>query len=124
MGNFSIIVIGRVGANCGNIQIEREKCWVNDNAMMTVAKNGALYYLYWLLSTLNLNSNCEGSSQPLLTQTILTQLDCVIPTRDAILHFNKIAEVIEIENIQKRKEIGVLTELQSLVLSKMGTINY
>lgn len=37
---------------------------------------------------------------------------------------NKIAEVIEIENIQKRKEIGVLTELQSLVLSKMGTINY
>ena len=120
----NIIVIGRVGANCGNIQIEREKCWVNDNAMMTVAKNGALYYLYWLLSTLNLNSKSEGSSQPLLTQTILTQLDCVIPTRDAILHFNKIAEVIEIENIQKRKEIGVLTELQSLVLSKMGTINY
>ena len=91
---------------------------------MAVAKNGALYYLYWLLSTLNLNSKSEGSSQPLLTQTILTQLDCVIPTRDAILHFNKIAEVIEIENIQKRKEIGVLTELQSLVLSKMGTINY
>lgn len=120
----NIIVIGRVGANCGNIQIEREKCWVNDNAMMAVAKNGALYYLYWLLSTLNLNSKSEGSSQPLLTQTILTQLDCVIPTRDAILHFNKIAEVIEIENIQKRKEIGVLTELQSLVLSKMGTINY
>lgn len=120
----NIIVIGRVGANCGNIQIEREKCWVNDNAMMAVAKNGALFYLYWLLSTLNLNSKSEGSSQPLLTQTILTQLDCVIPTRDAILHFDKIAEVIEIENIQKRKEIGVLTELQSLVLSKMGTINY
>ena len=121
---INVIVIGRVGANCGNIQIEREKCWINDNAMMAVAKNGALYYLYWLLSTLNLNSKSEGSSQPLLTQTILTQLDCVIPTRDAILHFNKIAEVIEIENIQKRKEIGVLTELQSLVLSKMGTINY
>lgn len=117
---INVIVIGRVGANCGNIQIEREKCWINDNAMLAVSKEGALYYLYWLLNTLSLNSKSEGSSQPLLTQTILTQIDCVIPNSNTIQRFDKIAEVIEIENIQKRKEIGVLIELQSLLLSKLG----
>ena len=117
---INVIVIGRVGANCGNIQIEREKCLINDNAMLAVSKEGALYYLYWLLNTLSLNSKSEGSSQPLLTQTILTQIDCVIPNSNTIQRFDKIAEVIEIENIQKRKEIGVLIELQSLLLSKLG----
>ena len=117
---INVIVIGRVGANCGNIQIEREKCWINDNAMLAVSKEGALYYLYWLLNNLSLNSKSEGSSQPLLTQTILTQIDCVIPNSNTIQRFDKIAEVIEIENIQKRKEIGVLIELQSLLLSKLG----
>lgn len=117
---INVIVIGRVGTNCGNIQIEREKCWINDNAMLAVSKEGALYYLYWLLNTLSLNSKSEGSSQPLLTQTILTQIDCVIPNSNTIQRFDKIAEVIEIENIQKRKEIGVLIELQSLLLSKLG----
>ncbi|WMI42714.1 restriction endonuclease subunit S [Parabacteroides distasonis] len=117
---INVIVIGRVGANCGNIQIEREKCWINDNAMLAVSKEGALYYLYWLLNTLSLNSKSEGSSQPLLTQTILTQIDCVIPNSNTIQRFDKIAEVIEIENIQKRKEIGVLIELQSLLLAKLG----
>mgnify|MGYP005936602565 FL=1 len=87
--------------------------------MMAVAKNGALYYLYWLLSTLNLNSKSEGSNQPLLTQTILTQLECVIPTHDAILHFDKIAEANEIGIIKKRKEIKILTELQSLLLLRV-----
>ena len=117
---INVIVIGRVGANCGNIQIEREKCWINDNAMLAVSKEGALYYLYWLLNTLSLNIKFEGSSQPFLTHTILTQIDCVIPNSNTIQRFDKIAEVIEIENIQKRKEIGVLIELQSLLLSKLG----
>lgn len=120
---MNVIVIGRVGANCGNIQIERGKCWVNDNAMMAVSKEGALYYLYWLLDTLSLNSKSEGSSQPLLTQTILTQLDCIIPERNMILHFNKMAEVIETLNISKRKETEILIELQSLLLAKMGYLN-
>lgn len=71
------------------------------------------------MSTLNLNSKSEGSNQPLLTQTILTQLECVIPTHDAILHFDKIAEANEIEIIKKRKEIKILTELQSLLLLRV-----
>lgn len=115
----NVIVVGRVGANCGNIQLERGRCWVNDNAMMAVPKNGALCYLYWLLNALSLNSKSEGSGQPLLTQTLLTQVDCVIPHRNAILHFNKMAEVIATESILKRKEIDILIKLQSLLLAIM-----
>lgn len=117
---INVIVIGRVGANCGNIQIERGKCWVNDNAMMAVSKEGTLHFLYWLLDTLSLNSKSEGSSQPLLTQTILTQLECIIPNHSAIQYFNKVADTIETESISKRKETEILTELQSLLLAKIG----
>lgn len=116
----NVIVIGRVGANCGNIQLEQGKCWINDNAMMAVSKDEALYYLYWLLNTLSLNSKSEGSSQPLLTQTILTQIDCIIPDYNTMQHFDKIARTNEIEIIQKRKETKIITELQSLLLARMG----
>lgn len=118
----NVIVIGRVGANCGNIQIEQGKCWINDNAMMAASNDSTLYYLYWLLNTLSLNSKSEGSSQPLLTQTILTQIDCVIPDSNTIIRFDKIAKTNENEIIQKRRENQILIQLQSLLLSQLSNL--
>ena len=34
-----IIIIGRVGANCGSIHIENGKCFVSDNALAGLPKN-------------------------------------------------------------------------------------
>ncbi|CAM1365451.1 Type I restriction enzyme, S subunit [Tenacibaculum soleae] len=69
------LVVGRVGAYCGSINIVEGKCWVSDNAIAALPKNSdSLKYYYYFLSQLNLNKKQIGSSQPLLTQGILNNL--------------------------------------------------
>ena len=116
----NVIVIGRVGINCGNALLEPNKCWVNDNAMMAIPKSDSIYFLYWLIKSLDLNGQSEGSGQPLLTQAILTQQDCLIPSLYAIRTFDNQAKNLAMNAFIKQSEIVKLTELQSLLLAKMG----
>ena len=116
----NVIVIGRVGINCGNALLEPNKCWVNDNAMMAIPKSDNIYFLYWLIKSLDLNGQSEGSGQPLLTQAILTQQDCLIPSLCTIRTFDNQAKNLAMNAFIKQSEIVKLTELQSLLLAKMG----
>lgn len=89
------LVIGRVGANCGSVHIEREKCWVSDNAIAGLPKNEySNEYNFYLLKSLRLNEQKVGSSQPLLTQGILNNIQVTIqfnPTQQ-----KKIAAVLAV----------------------------
>ena len=74
------IVIGRVGVYCGNVFLVRDKCWVSDNAIKAIChENIDLGYLYYLLSSLHLNERRIGTSQPLLTQKILNNIEVDVP---------------------------------------------
>lgn len=90
----NVIIIGRVGINCGNAFLEPNKCWVNDNAMMAMSKSNNIYFLYWLIRGMDLNSQSEGSGQPLLTQVILNQQECPIPSHIAIKRFDDQAKIL------------------------------
>ena len=116
----NVIVIGRVGINCGNSLLEPNKCWVNDNAMMAISKLDDIYFLYWLIRGMDLNSQSEGSGQPLLTQAILNQQDCLIPSLCAIRTFNSQAKVLSMNSFIRQRKILNLNKLQSLLLAKMG----
>ena len=73
------LIIGRVGAYCGSVHIEKDKCWVSDNAIAGLPKNGYNNeYNYYLLKSLRLNEQRIGSSQPLLTQGILNNIQVKI----------------------------------------------
>ncbi len=76
--NSNCIIIGRVGAYCGNVYYEKGKCWITDNAI-TLASNEHIKFLYYLLKTLNLPARRIGTSQPLITQTILKNIDITLP---------------------------------------------
>lgn len=70
------VIVGRVGAYCGSVFYENKPIWVSDNALYTIPKNKTdAKFLYYLLNNMNLNSQAEGSSHPLLTQTLLNSLD-------------------------------------------------
>lgn len=116
----NVIIIGRVGINCGNAFLEPNKCWVNDNAMMAMSKSNNIYFLYWLIRGMDLNSQSEGSGQPLLTQVILNQQECPIPSHIAIKRFDDQAKILVRNIFLMQHEIIKLTELQSLLLAKMG----
>lgn len=74
------IVIGRVGAYCGCVYLSKGKCWVSDNAIAAKAKEGNdNEYLYYLLSSLNLNHHHIGGAQPLMTQDIIGRIEVIVP---------------------------------------------
>ncbi|WP_338659754.1 restriction endonuclease subunit S [Paraclostridium sordellii] len=65
----SKIIIGRVGANCGNVHITDSKGWITDNAFI-VSYNEKLLdktYLYYLLSECDLGKYSNSSAQPVIS---------------------------------------------------------
>ena len=76
------IVIGRVGAYCGCVYLSKGKCWVSDNAIAAKAKeDNDNEYLYYLLSSLNLNYHHIGGAQPLMTQDIIGRIEVIVPQK-------------------------------------------
>jgi len=74
------IVIGRVGSQCGSLYFSRQPCWVTDNAIRATAlNNNDPRFLFYLLSTLELNGWRTGSGQPLLNQDILSHVPANVP---------------------------------------------
>ena len=116
----NVIIIGRVGINCGSIFLETKDCWVNDNAIIGIAHSDLSYYLYQTINRMDLNSQSEGSGQPLLTQAILNNQECVIPPQDIAVAFNTRIECVYRYLETLNEEQSILTELQSLLLAKMG----
>lgn len=75
------IVIGRVGAYCGATYYEDKQIWVSDNALSAKALNrNDAKFLYYFLKNLDLNQFAQGSSHPLLTQTLLNSIEVVVPS--------------------------------------------
>ncbi|MFP0547434.1 restriction endonuclease subunit S [Acinetobacter baumannii] len=75
------IVIGRVGAYCGATYYENNEIWVSDNALSAKALNGNdAKFLYYFLKNLDLNQFAQGSSHPLLTQTLLNSIEVIVPS--------------------------------------------
>jgi len=116
----NVVVIGRVGINCGSLYLHQSKCYVNDNAMIAIPKNADTIFLYRTMKEMDLNSQSEGSGQPLLTQSIINKQECLIPKLEIRIKFEKQMRIIYNQKFLKEKENEKLTKLQSLLLAKMG----
>ena len=69
------ILVARVGANAGTINIVDGKYGVSDNTIIIdVSQQYNVKYVYYQLKYLNLHSLIFGSGQPLITGTQLKQL--------------------------------------------------
>lgn len=90
----SAIVIGRVGAQCGNIHMSPPKSWVSDNAIYSkrVSKSVNLDYLKIFLYEKNLNAMAGGTGQPYISQSTLNDLVLELPS---ILEQNEIVQSYE-----------------------------
>jgi len=78
--NFETVIVGRVGAYCGNVYYHKGKCWVTDNAIIgKVREQCDGLFLYYLLKSIGLNNHRTGSSQPLVNQSILNSIKVKLP---------------------------------------------
>lgn len=72
------IIIGRVGALCGNVHLIDSPKWVTDNALvLTLKKNFSYKFISYFLKAYDLNTLNSSNAQPLITGSKV--LDVVIP---------------------------------------------
>ena len=69
----NIVLVARVGANAGQMQIGNAPCGVTDNTLVIDAKEWN-NYIYYFLQRYNLNRLVFGSGQPLITGGMLKKI--------------------------------------------------
>jgi type I restriction enzyme S subunit len=77
------LVIGRVGAQCGNVYITGGPAWITDNAIYAADINDrvSLVFARLVFATANLNEKAGGSGQPYVNQDILNAVTFQLPPR-------------------------------------------
>lgn len=63
-----IVVVGRVGANCGNAHYVNGRAWVTDNALIVESQHDKRFLTH-MIRALNFNGTAKKTAQPLVTGT-------------------------------------------------------
>ncbi len=79
--NKSKLIIGRVGAHCGNAHITKPYSWVTDNAFVVTfnEEEFEITYLYHLIISLNLNKYSSSTAQPVISQGKIYPIELAVP---------------------------------------------
>lgn len=120
----NVVIIGRVGAYCGSVHYSSDECWVSDNAIIATSKpNNSIKYLYYLLSSLNLNQHHIGGAQPLMTQGIINNIN--IPNH-RIDEQKKVASILSSldDKIETNRRINARLEELAQALFKSWFIDF
>ena len=118
-----VVIIGRVGEYCGNVQLVKNPCWVTDNALYTVNVSSEidLEYLSVILKSMNLNQYKSRSGQPLVTQGVIGNLEIIVPEKSfqkKIKHIYKTWKSA-VKNLQTKTE-NLLTIRQKTISQDLG----
>lgn len=75
------VIIGRVGAYCGAVVYCPDRFWASDNTLVAYPANDQVdtRFLYYLLLEAKLGQHAGGAAQPLVTQTVLKQVEVDVP---------------------------------------------
>ena len=107
-----MLLIARVGANAGKLQIINEKCGITDNTLIVKTERIPATYIYYYLQHFNLNRLIFGSGQPLITGGMLKKV--MIPLgNDA--EQNKITNLLSLIDVHIATQSKVINRLQSLI---------
>lgn len=111
------IIIGRVGALCGNVRLIDADIFVTDNAfIVNLQQDMNLRFLERLLTLLELRKYANAAAQPVISNTSLKVLNVPIPP---ISMQNEFAEKIEAIEEQKRLIESSISDLETLLASRM-----
>ena len=122
----AILVIGRVGAHCGNVHPIDEPSWITDNALRVYdVQSFDRDYLLFTLRTRDLNTLASRNAQPLMTgETVKAQhLPCP-PTSEQQAIGKEIEQSLgdlEDNTARVNQSIQLLSEYRSAIISAAVT---
>lgn len=118
------VVVGRVGADCGNVHVTLGPSWVTDNAIYAGIVPPSLNLAYWLLalSRSDLRSQARGGGQPFVSQETLNGLLVPVPPEVEQAELVSLVRALEsrlraLEENAQTQRVN-LTELDRATLAK------
>lgn len=115
--NEPILTTGRVGTH-GIIQRFREPVWVSDNNF--VFKTDHEDYLFEILNHwINYSALNRGSTQPLITQTDLKNIDIYVPTESELKKFERVSRILTNLQFSLIKQNRRLDQIKKTLLNKL-----
>lgn len=118
--DFDSVLVARVGANAGLVNIARGLYDVSDNTLIIkFGKNIFLDYLYYLLIQMNLNQYIFGSGQPLVTAGLLKNLDIFIPSLSEQRRISTILSGIDSKIAAEEKVLGKYKAVKKGLMEKL-----
>ena len=105
------VLVARVGANAGQLQITTIPCGVTDNTLIINAKEWNRY-IYYYLQHYNLNRLVFGSGQPLITGSMLKKLKIIYGEES---ERNKIVNLLCLLDERIATQNKIIDKLQSLI---------
>jgi len=114
-----LILTGRVGT-LGTVHISHNKVWISDNVLISKANHKELFYFaYFTLKRFNFESLNRGSTQPLITQTDIKNVNVVIPNKDILRQYSITTDHIFRKFRNNYDQIKTLTKLRDTLLPKL-----
>ncbi len=111
-----IIVTGRVGT-LGVVQKIDYPCWMSDNSL--VIQSEYYEYLYEILFSMDFSTLNVGSTQPLITQTTIKDLDIVIPKKLLLQKFEFMTENLTLQVKSNKEETELLKNIRDSLLPRL-----
>ena len=115
------VVTGRSGT-IGEVFYVDKKCWpLNTTLWVKDFKGTPSFFVYCKLKELELGKTISGfAAVPTLNRNDVHMMESIIPPTDILIEFDNEMKVIHHHKTITEQENSKLTELQSLLLAKMG----
>ena len=122
----AILVIGRVGANCGNVHPIDQPSWITDNALRVYNVRGFdRDYLLFAMRTRDLNALASRNAQPLMTgETVKAQyLPCPPTSEQQAIgkELEQSLDDLEDNTARVNQSVQLLSEYRSAIISAAVT---
>lgn len=120
------IIIGRVGALCGNIHLIESPKWVTDNALILTIRDRLKYeYLAYYLDAYNLNTLNASNAQPLITGTkvleVIVPIPNIVEQKQIISFLKEKTDLIDASISELQSQIEDLKAYKSSVITEAVT---
>lgn len=120
------VIVTCIGSDMGKVAIAFDEC-ISNQQMNSIVVSKSYYsdfLFYYLISVAEEIKGIAlgGSIMPMLSKSEFEKIGLIKPSDDILLKFENIMKPINEMNIFYSKENQKLTELKSLLLSKMATI--
>lgn len=117
--DYSTVVIGRVGAYCGNVKMVNTPVWITDNAIFIKSFKKQVFnirFLCQLMENASFDKYADVVAQPKITQKPLENYKYIVPN---IGFQERFADYVKSVDLARKTVEDELVDLRELMDSKM-----